>query len=72
MNHPNRLYDLRMIRQISQRELAQRTGQSQVAINKQENGHRRIPKHRLTQYAEVLACQPVDLFVDLGYPDNAN
>jgi transcriptional regulator with XRE-family HTH domain len=63
---PNRLREWRKKRGFSQAELARRTNFSPGQIRKLEAGTRRLNQQNATRLAQMLWCEPGDLFTTIS------
>jgi transcriptional regulator with XRE-family HTH domain len=61
------LKELRVLKGLSQTELAQLIGTQQAQIHRWETGERKVPPKFLPALARVLGFQPADLRPDLAF-----
>jgi len=65
MRVENRIAELRKERGITLHGLAELTGQHFTTVARHQSGSiARVPRHKLEQYARVLECKLMDLFLD--------
>lgn len=64
VRHPNRLFELRNIRNLSQKEVAQLVGMTQPTVNRHENGNRSLDGFAIERYAKLYAVSPYEIFVE--------
>ncbi len=58
----NRLYEMRMEKELTQLELATGTGFSRPTIQAMEVGRQNVTLVQIFQLAEALGCEPLDLW----------
>lgn len=66
---PNRLYELRRARGLSQQELASKAGCSKMHISGVERGEREFSLSLMRRLAEVLNVSPADLLSSTDNPE---
>lgn len=61
----NRIAELRKLNNLSQRELANAVGVSDISVSKWENGKTYPTGENLRKLAEILHCEPEDILQDI-------
>jgi transcriptional regulator with XRE-family HTH domain len=70
MKFPNRIREMRELRGLSQKKLADAVGTSQPQIDRLEKGDRGLDQDWMFRLAKALDCQPADLLpLPMGGPD---
>lgn len=70
--YPNRIYELRRAKGLSQQELAELVGCSKMHISGMERGKRELSLEWMRRLAQALDVLPADILADADNPDRLN